>query len=314
MQNHTETIKPHKFSDPDFTANNKKRAQVPFIQLDTLWINTGTLCNLTCKNCYIESSPKNDRLSYISFLEVKSYIDEIIDNKWPTETIGFTGGEPFMNPDIIKSLEYCLKNGFQCLVLTNAMQPLKKKYDELLSLNHNYKKLLKIRVSLDHYSQSEHENERGPRAWKFALEGLNWLNQNNFQISIAGRSLTNETQHEIYKGYENLFHSLDLKIDVNNPDQLTVFPEMDESKDTPEITTECWGILNKKPSSIMCANSRMVVKHRGAKTTNVVACTLIPYDKQFTYKDNIKSSMKPIKLNHSHCSKFCVLGGGACSQ
>jgi len=88
---------------------------------------------------------------------------------------------------------------------------------------------------------------------------------------------------------------------------------MNESADTPEITTECWGILNKKPSSIMCANSRMVVKHKGQDKPSVVACTLIPYEDEFTYGDTLKSSMKAIKLNHSHCSKFCVLGGGACS-
>jgi len=302
-----------KFSNPDFTLDNKKRAQVPFVQLDTLWINTGTLCNLTCKNCYIESSPTNDKLSYISFNEVKAYIDEILENKWPTKVIGFTGGEPFMNPDIISSLEYALKNGFECLVLTNAMQPLKKKYGEVLELNKKYPKLLKLRVSLDHYTEEEHNKERGNRAWKFALGGLEWLNENNFNISIAGRSITGETSEQINNGYNELFKSLNLKLDVTDPEQLTVFPEMDEDKDTPEITTECWGILKMKPSSIMCANSRMVVKHRGQEKPNVVVCTLIPYEDEFTYDATLKSSMQPIKLNHSHCSRFCVLGGGACS-
>ena len=308
-----QSTQPVKFSNPDFTLDNKKRAQVPFVQLDTLWINTGTLCNLTCKNCYIESSPTNDRLSYISFAEVKAYVDEIKDNQWPTKVIGFTGGEPFMNPDFIQSLEYCLTNGFECLVLTNAMQPLKKKYEQALDLNKRFPKLLKLRVSLDHYTEVEHNNERGKRAWKFAMEGLNWLNENNFNISIAGRSITGESQEVITKGYSSLFDSMNLKIDVNDPEQLTVFPEMDEDKDTPEITTECWRILKKKPSSIMCANSRMVVKHRGQEKPSVVACTLIPYDDEFTYDSTLKSSMKPIKLNHSHCSRFCVLGGGACS-
>ena len=59
-------IKIEKFTDPDRTAKGEERAQVPLSQLDTLWFNTGTLCNIECVNCYIESSPTNDRLSYIT--------------------------------------------------------------------------------------------------------------------------------------------------------------------------------------------------------------------------------------------------------
>ena len=63
------------------------------------------LCNLTCTHCYIESSPRNDRLSYISAAEVRTYLDEIGERSLGTEEIGFTGGEPFMNPDIVAMLE-----------------------------------------------------------------------------------------------------------------------------------------------------------------------------------------------------------------
>ena len=54
-----------KFRDPDWTASGERRAQVPLQALRTLWINTGSLCNIECRNCYIESSPENDRLVYI---------------------------------------------------------------------------------------------------------------------------------------------------------------------------------------------------------------------------------------------------------
>ena len=66
-----------KFTDPDWTAKREPRATVALDRLDTLWINTGTLCNITCQNCYIESSPSNDRLVYITAAEVAAYLDEI---------------------------------------------------------------------------------------------------------------------------------------------------------------------------------------------------------------------------------------------
>ena len=66
-----------KFVDPDVTADGKTRASVPLHALRTLWFNTGTLCNLTCTNCYIESSPRNDRLVYLTRADVTPYLDQI---------------------------------------------------------------------------------------------------------------------------------------------------------------------------------------------------------------------------------------------
>src|SRR5207249_8349936 len=59
-----------KFQDPFVTATGERRAQVALRGLETLWFNTGTLCNLTCQHCYIESSPKNDRFVYLTAAEV----------------------------------------------------------------------------------------------------------------------------------------------------------------------------------------------------------------------------------------------------
>ena len=63
-------LDPRKFRDPLLTAKGERRAHVALRALDTLWINTGTLCNLTCEHCYLESSPANDRLEYITAAEM----------------------------------------------------------------------------------------------------------------------------------------------------------------------------------------------------------------------------------------------------
>ena len=47
-----------KFADPDVTAKGERRARVALAALRTLWINTGSLCNITCRNCYIEFEPR----------------------------------------------------------------------------------------------------------------------------------------------------------------------------------------------------------------------------------------------------------------
>ena len=93
-----------------------------------------------------------------------------------------------------------------------------------------------------------------------------------------------------------------------------LFPEMDMRIDVPEITTACWGILNKSPSDVMCASSRMVVKRKGAERPAVLACTLLPYDEAFELGTTLKEAAGAVKLNHPHCAKFCVLGGASCSR
>ena len=306
-----------KFRDPRVTAKGEARASVSLKRLDTLWINTGTLCNLTCVNCYIESSPTNDRLAYITVEEVRTYLDEIAaggqTGGLKTAEIGFTGGEPFMNPEMIDILDLTLSRGFRALVLTNAMRPMAKVQDGLLRLRKKYGGQLVLRVSIDHYDPAHHEKERGPRSWQPAIDGLTWLSGNGFNINVAGRTFWDETEEALRAGYGALFAGLGLKIDSHSPVDLVLFPEMDEMADVPEITTACWGILDVSPDAMMCATSRMVVKRRGAEKPVVMPCTLLPYDERFEMGETLAEAAADVALNHPHCAKFCVLGGGACS-
>nr|WP_240330763.1 radical SAM protein [Sphingorhabdus sp. Alg239-R122] len=304
---------PAKFRDPDITAKGERRASVDLHALETLWINTGTLCNLACISCYIESSPRNDALVYISHAEVAEYLDEIARENLPTREIAFTGGEPFMNPDMLAILETCLARGFNVLVLSNAMRPMQRHNDALLALRKVYDDKLTLRVSLDYYTQQIHEQERGPNSWNRGIAGLKWLSNNGFSIAVAGRHLGSESDADARRGYAELFADENIKIDTDDMERLVLFPEMDASADIAEITTECWGILDVKPTSIMCASSRMVVKHKGAEKPTVAACTLLPYEAEFDMGQALKEASRPVKLNHPHCARFCVLGGASCS-
>ncbi len=307
-------LKPEKFKNATTTADGANRAFVSLKALETLWVNTGTLCNLTCRNCYIESSPKNDRLAYMTTAEVLTYLDEIQGRSLGTTEIGFTGGEPFMNPDFTDMLAKTLARGFHSIVLTNAMKPMMKCATELEAIGQEYANLLTMRISLDHHTKEGHEAERGPRSWQPALDGLSWLNDRGFRLNVAGRTFIEETEDIARAGYDALFSRLGLKIDAYNPTELVLFPEMDATLDVPEITTACWGILDIDPNSVMCATSRMIVKRKSAKQPAVLACTLLPYDRAFELGPTLQEAEKDIFLNHPHCARFCVLGGASCSQ
>ena len=306
-------IDPLKFRDPLTTAKGETRAFVDLKALRTLWFNTGSLCNITCVGCYMDSSPKNDRLAYITHDEVAAYLDEIEADGWPVEEIGFTGGEPFMNRELPDILEDVLSRGLDALVLTNAMKPLWHRRDALLRLIERYRDKLTLRVSVDHHTIGGHEAVRGKDTWAPTIQGLRWLAQNGANLAIAGRTLWNEPDAEARAAYAAMLDREGVTIDTSDPARLVLFPEMDETHDVPEITTACWDILSVDPATVMCATSRMVVKRKGAAAPAVVPCTLLPYDEQFELGETLADADTPVQLNHPHCAKFCVLGGASCS-
>ncbi|MBK8198536.1 MAG: radical SAM protein [Acidobacteria bacterium] len=305
-------IPTQKFSDPDITAKGETRASVAWSGLKTLWFNTGTLCNITCANCYIESSPTNDRLVYLTRADVESYLGELTA---PAE-IGITGGEPFMAPEIIAILEAALSRGHTLLVLTNAMRPMMRPRVQagLADLAVRFPGKMTIRVSLDSHDAVVHDAERGQGAFAEACEGLRWLAANNIPLALAGRKALHEDEPAARQGYRALIAALSLALDAADPKQLVLFPEMIARADPPEITTACWGILNKAPDSIMCASQRMVVRRKGAPGPRVLACTLLVDDPAFDLGGTLaEATAAPVKLNHPWCASFCVLGGASCS-
>lgn len=303
---------PAKFANPDITATGEPRASVAFTALDTLWINTGTLCNIECAHCYIQSSPTNDRLAYVTAEQAAPFISEARD--LGAREIGLTGGEPFMNPATPAIVAFALDAGFSVLVLTNAMKPMMRPrvQRDLLALKESHGNRLKFRISIDHYSAALHDEERGSGAFNASLAGMAWLSEHGFEFSVAGRLRWGEREPEMRDGYKALFaaHNIDCN---TNPDALVLFPEMDADADVPEITEQCWSILGTSPDAMMCASSRMLVLRKGASNPLVLACTLIADDPAFEMGASLAESLAPVKLNHRHCAKFCVLGGASCS-
>jgi len=307
-------LKETKFKNPYITAKGEQRAVVALTHLRTLWFNTGSLCNITCRNCYMESSPKNDDLAYLTRDDVTGYLDEIEREGYGVNEIAFTGGEPFMNRDLISMMENALARGYRVLVLSNAMKPMWNVREQLLALKQRHKDALTIRVSTDHYTREKHELERGDNTWGPMLKGMRWLAENGFNLTIAGRTCWDEDEGRSRREYGRLFETEGIPVDALDPADLVLFPEMDAQLDVPEITQHCWNILGVAPESMMCATSRMVVKRKGADSPTVVPCTLLPYDPAFEMGKDLSCSPDTVQLNHPHCARFCVLGGASCSS
>src|SRR4029453_17468992 len=84
--------------------------EVPLIALDTLWFQVaGTLCNLECTHCFISSSPTNRSHAMLDLARVRPYLAEA--DELGVKEYYFPGGEPFLNPEMLESLEETLAQG-----------------------------------------------------------------------------------------------------------------------------------------------------------------------------------------------------------
>ena len=311
-----------KFSHPDVTLKGETRARVPLDRLRTLWINTGSQCNITCRNCYIDSSPENDSLVYPSAGEIAPFIAEA--QAQGAHEIGFTGGEPFLNADLPNMLRDALSRGLSVLVLTNAMLPMQRprSKEQLLALKAAHGDRLQLRVSIDHHTAALHDVERGAGSFAKTAAGMDWLAAEGFAVAVAGRTCWGESDADARAGYARLFAERGWPIDTADPQRLVLFPEMETAREVPEISTACWGILGKRPDQMMCASSRMIVKRKGAAAPVVLPCTLLPYEPAFEMGATLADAATAdggmfdkgaVKLCHPYCAMFCVLGGGSCS-
>lgn len=303
-----------KFRDPATTADGSPRAKVALSDPTTLWFNTGTLCNIACEGCYIESSPLNDRLEYITAAEVRDYLDQVAALGWPLREIGFTGGEPFMNPELAVMMRDALTAGYDVLLLTNAMRPMMRRQTQAATatLIKEFGDRITFRVSLDHWTQAGHDAVRGAGSFAETLAGMRWLGARGARLAAAGRARWTDAEAVARAGYGALFAAEGIAIDAKDPAATVIFPEMDETLEVPEITSDCWDILGASPKDVMCASSRMVVKRKG-RAPSVVACTLLPYAPEFDLGATLAEADRPVALNHAHCARFCVLGGASCS-
>ncbi|MEP1933419.1 MAG: radical SAM protein, partial [Roseibium sp.] len=247
--------------------------------------------------------------------EVRCYLDQITERRWPVTEIAFTGGEPFMNPDMIEMARHSLQRGYSVLILTNAMRPMMRKLmlDGLIELNAAFPGKMTLRISVDHYEPELHDKERGNGSFVKTLRGMEWLRDNGIPMAVAGRTVWDDSETVSRAGYAAFFARYGFEVDAQDPGQTVLFPEMDETVSVPEITTGCWDILDKSPAAVMCSSSRMVVKRKGAKTPAVLACTLLPYSPEFELGATLQEAERDVHLNHPHCAKFCVLGGASCS-
>src|SRR3954453_1495411 len=126
---------------------------------DPLWFQVGgTVCNLACTHCFISCSPTNHTHEMMPLSEVERYLAEAAALGGREDY--FTGGEPFLNPDMEKILAATLAVG-PASVLTNGLLLDPARCRRLKAMEEASDYSLDLRVSLDGYDAASNDPIRG---------------------------------------------------------------------------------------------------------------------------------------------------------
>ncbi len=143
-----------------------------------LWIYTNYDCNLRCSYCVAKSSPNAPRRG-IGINNVRQLVDEAAELGF--EHVFFTGGEPFLLPDIYDMLAYASAR-VPTSVLTNAMLIRGPRLEKLIAIRNPN---LILQVSVDGGEPEHHDAYRGKGSWAKAIEGIKLLQAAGFDVRLS---------------------------------------------------------------------------------------------------------------------------------
>ena len=144
--------------------------RVTLTSLDTLWFQVGgTLCNLACTHCFVSCSPTNHTHEMLRLEDVQRSLEEAV--ALGVREYYFTGGEPFLNPDMEAILAATLQVG-PATVLTNGLLLSPARCSRLKALEEASAYSLDLRVSLDGYDAASNDPIRGAGTFERALGGI----------------------------------------------------------------------------------------------------------------------------------------------
>ncbi|OLS24073.1 MAG: Antilisterial bacteriocin subtilosin biosynthesis protein AlbA [Candidatus Heimdallarchaeota archaeon LC_3] len=288
---------------------------VPFLadqhQEFVLWFFTGSRCNLECTHCYVESSPTANQHPYLTFETFWKYLDEALKRKDKQLEIYFTGGEPFINPEITKMLKKSLEFA-NTTVLTNAIRITKKLAKKLQVIQANSKNILTFRVSLDGPSEETNDLIRGANSFKNANKGLKNLVEAGFNpIITAMKSWSNNNNNDVNSQYVELVEDIGIpqgqsRLKLLPPILIGNEEKRNRSYNETEMFTEgCF--IDYNYNNLQCSKCRMVSEN------GVWVCPILINDDEARMGDTIKEASKPYEMKQMACWT-CRMSGLNCEN
>jgi molybdenum cofactor biosynthesis enzyme MoaA len=281
---------------------------VPFAHLDDLWFQVGgTLCNLECRHCFISCSPHNHRFGFLGLESVRQRLEESV--RLGVKEYYFTGGEPFLNPEMVPILELTLQYG-PATVLTNGTV-LKDEWLVRLSRAEAASPYsLEFRVSIDGYTAEQNDPIRGPGTFERALQGVRRVVARGFLPIITVTQVREEDDSgRLFDGFLRL-----LKANGYDRPRIKILPTLRigaeaerarsyrrDERVTPEM------MKGFDPVHLVCHHSRMVTD-RG-----IYVCPILIDAPEARLGTTLEEALVGYPLRHSACYT-CWQYGAICAN
>lgn len=266
--------------------------------VETLWFQVaGTLCNLMCGHCLVSANPTNKTHLMMTLEEVKRHLKEA--DELGVREYYFTGGEPFMNRDMLPILEETLKYG-PANVLTNGTFIDERLATRLRHLYNNSPYSLELRISLDGTTEESNDPIRGAGTFKRILRGIQNLAGVGINPVVTVTEAAPELEKEGKKGREKFFELIQ-SLGIKQPRMkiLSLFHiGEEESRSCGYKKNETLKGMHLTPDELMklqCTTSR-IITHEGAWV-----CPILVNDPGARMGDTLKDALRPFLLDRGAC-------------
>lgn len=298
-----------------FISEQRLIYDVPFLGTElnefVLWFFTGTRCNLTCTHCYVNSSPENDSMPYLTFETFEKHLLDAVGKNFKKLDIYFTGGEPFINPNILKMIDKALDYG-TTTILTNGTRFSDKIISELEDITKNKKNDLIFRISLDGPTAKQHDAFRGKGSFNKTLKGLKKVSGKNYKTIVTAMQSWNQFDSGKVEG-----EFIDLFVDNNIPQKnqnLKYLPPIligrEEQRnrgytDHELFTESCF--TNYNYENLQCSKCRMVTEK------GIWVCPILVNEEGGKMGESLDETFKPYPMKYTACWT-CRMSGLSCEN
>ncbi len=300
---------PSSILDPPSSPPDMRTAPtLSLASLDDLWFQvSGTLCNLECTHCFISCSPKNDSFGYLSLETVERALEE--SARFGIKEYYVTGGEPFLNREMVAILERTLEYG-PATVLTNGTVLKPQWLERLRAAEERSTYSLEFRVSIDGPTPETNDPIRGPRTFERAMQGVALLVEHGFLPIITMTRVWEERDDErVLLDFRRVL----AERGYTRP-RLKVLPRLrigaEERRTggydpTERVTAEM--LVGYDTSRLICSRSR-VITDRG-----VYVCPILLDAPDARLGATLKDAQAAYRLRHGACYT-CYLYGAICTN
>jgi len=277
--------------------------RVSLRSLDTLWFQVGgTVCNLACTHCFVSCSPTNHTHELMSLAEVRRYLDEAV--RLGVREYYFTGGEPFLNPEMEAILEGTLAVG-PASVLTNGLLLDPARCARLAALADGSEYSLDLRVSLDGWDAASNDPIRGEGTFTRILDGIRNLAAAGLNPVITVTEVCREAATDA--GKEKFFQLL-RSLGIDRP-RLKVLPVFHLGAEAERGGAyESWQRLRESDvpdggwDHLQCSSCRM------ATSQGVWVCPILVNEPSAKMGEALADTLGDFPLAHAACWTCHVYG------